>query len=529
MTVAVTAQKVVATISGSAARLGVIWRPLKRFLTFSLADDTIAPAKNLSVSINKGNVSVAYGSRVLSRIRIKGVKTHPTEGRFPTPEGLASSVAMALNSLRVSRVNVTLCIPKSWAVIKNVEFPSTVRDNLPDVISYEMDRLTPFTRDEALYDFRILKENGGRLSLLLVAARANIINPYIEALRERGYDVERVTLNLSGLGALCSASYKCADAVFLKLSEKEYEAALFSGGSITTARAGGIGAADEKANLDTLLSEIELLTGEAKTRGASPQVVLSLKDTNPALRDLLRLKMNAPFRLIEEGGGSLGLPSGEIPYEAVGGVLESLRPGARGLNLLKKGVQEKVRTPLTLSVILVAAILIIWGIAVFMPVSDEGNRLVAIQNEIAARKEEVRKVEALNKEVEALEKEVSVVSNFKKARPMTLDLIKELTAVLPKKAWLSRLRITDTTVEIEGYAASATELLPKLEASKYFRKVEFASPTFRDARINAERFSIKMEIEGTKKEEPKKQEEVKKPAAAPAAPVGPARGGPVKK
>jgi hypothetical protein len=61
------------------------------------------------------------------------------------------------------------------------------------------------------------------------------------------------------------------------------------------------------------------------------------------------------------------------------------------------------------------------------------------------------------------------------------------------------VRVTETTVEIEGYASSATELLPKLEASKLFRKSEFASPTFRDARMNADRFVIKMEIKGVKK------------------------------
>jgi hypothetical protein len=35
------------------------------------------------------------------------------------------------------------------------------------------------------------------------------------------------------------------------------------------------------------------------------------------------------------------------------------------------------------------------------------------------------------------------------------------------------------------------------------RKVEFASPTFRDVRLNADRFSIKMEIAGVKKKEDK--------------------------
>jgi hypothetical protein len=81
---------------------------------------------------------------------------------------------------------------------------------------------------------------------------------------------------------------------------------------------------------------------------------------------------------------------------------------------------------------------------------------------------------------------------------MTMNILRELTLILPKNAWLSRARITATSVDIEGYSGKATELLSKLEASKYFRKVEFSSPIMRDARMTAERFNIKMEIEDTK-------------------------------
>jgi Tfp pilus assembly protein PilN len=127
------------------------------------------------------------------------------------------------------------------------------------------------------------------------------------------------------------------------------------------------------------------------------------------------------------------------------------------------------------------------------------------------RKDEVRKVENLKKDIGALESEISSITDFKENRPMALSILKELTTILPKPAWLTRVRITETTVEIEGYASAATELLPKLETSKYLQKVEFASPTFRDARMNADRFSIKMEIEGVKKKEGEKPKEGGKP------------------
>ena len=109
--------------------------------------------------------------------------------------------------------------------------------------------------------------------------------------------------------------------------------------------------------------------------------------------------------------------------------------------------------------------------------------------------------ENLKKEIDAVNTDISTIATFKENRQMALNILKELTAVLPKTSWLTRVRITETNVEIEGYAGSATELLPKLEASPLFKKAEFASPTFRDARMNSDRFIIKMEIEGIKKAE----------------------------
>jgi general secretion pathway protein L len=191
----------------------------------------------------------------------------------------------------------------------------------------------------------------------------------------------------------------------------------------------------------------------------------------------------------------------DIPYAAVGGMFESLSPKARGVNLLSRGRYEMPKTPFGLTLALTLSLLALLVIYMVAPLRVEGRRLGEIDRQIAARKDEVRKVEALKKEIDELNTDITTIMNFKEGKPKALDIVKELTTILPKTTWLTRVRVTDTTVEIEGYASSATEMLPKLEASKLFKKAEFASPTFRDARMNSDRFVIKMEIEGIKKPE----------------------------
>lgn len=503
-------KKFVSIASDSASRMKRIGTPFWRLLTFSPADDRILPQKALCASIEKGGLSVVSGSRFLSKIKINGFRRYPfEEDKYPQPEGIASSLALAVNNFGATKADVTLSIPKAWAVIKTAEFPSTVKENLSDALSYELDRLTPFNTEDAFYDFRVLKEEDSKLTLLIMAARADLIKPYLDALRERGINIRRLTVSLSSIGALCQYFDKEADIIFIKVNENEYEGGLLLDGSITEAFTGSFSTKEESLKADMILAEIAPLADAAKGKGGSPLIVVLIKGDRPDFEDALKLKVNLPIKIFNETDIKIKSPGSqkEISYAALGGIIESLWPKAKGLNLLKKGLHEKQKTPFALTIalmLIIFAILILYMVA---PLRVEKKRLEEIDHQIGLRKEDVKKVEALKKDIETLNEEVSTIKNFKENKPMVLNILKELTTILPRTAWLTRIRVTETTVNIEGYAESATGLLSKLEASRYFRKAEFASPTFRDARQNADRFIIKMEIEGVKKEDVKKTSE----------------------
>lgn len=501
-------KKLTSITSDSAVKLkDTIWRPLWKFLTFSPANDTISAKKNLSASIEKGTLSVAYGSRFLSRIKIKGVREYSfEEGKYPQPEGLASSLALAINDFRAAGADVSLNIPKAWAVIKTADFPVTVKENLVDAVSYELDRLTPFSPEDAFYDFKILRESEGKLTILVTAAKVDLVKPYIEALREKGITVNRITVNLSGIGTLCHYIDKETDFIFIAINSKGYEGALFLDGSITSAFSSNFTTVNENSKIDILMSEINIFIAAVKKLNKLPKIMVLLKDKSPSLKELLKLQMNLPVRILNEIDIKLkhsGLQT-ELPYNAIGGVLESLWSKANGLDLLKKGRHEIPRTPTVFTVIFMLSIIAMWILYMIVPLKIEGKRLNEIDRQIMLRKDDVRKVETLKKEINTLNDEISTINNFKQNKPTALNILKELTAILPKTTWLTRVRITESTVDIEGYAGSASLLLPKLEASTSFKKAEFSSPTFRDARMNADRFNIKMEIEGVKKDEGEK-------------------------
>lgn len=505
MTTPATIQKLTAWASNSSARIRGMGEPAWRILNLSLGDDAISWKRTIGISIEKGGVSIVEATRFLSRIRIRNVRRYPFEdGKGATPENVAGIVSLAVRDLKARNAEICLGIPKAWAIIQHAELPASAKETLSDVVSYELDRLTPFNPDEAFYDYRVLQENPDKLHIVVTAAKTDLIRPYVQALAEKRIRLDRVQVNLSGMAALLGYASQEADSVFLELDDDGYEGALIRNGSLSSVLSGRLDGSDDEMILKRAVEGILPFIEQLKSEGKSPRLFTHLKGR---FRDrgyaLLERHVTVPYQVLNDLDLKLDFPGRRegIPYAALGVALESLRPDAARMNLLGKG---RHREPKRAGVVTAALGLLVLCAGIFYmvsPIGIEGKRVEEIDRQISLRKDEVGKVEAIRKEMDALSKEIASVNNIKTGKPMAIDIMKELTTVLPKNAWLARVRITDTSVDIEGYiAGSAAEILPILEASKYLQKVEFSSPTFRDTRMNADRFVIKMEIENPNNE-----------------------------
>jgi general secretion pathway protein L len=481
-------------------RIVKLWKPVWRVLTLQLMDGMIVPKKVLSVSIERGSLWVVSGSRFLSKIRVMDLRKYTfEEGKYLSPASLVSTISLAIKELRAKHTGITLIIPRDWVIMRTVQLPSTVKENISDVITYELDRLTPLSAENAYYDFRISSEQPEKLTIIIVAARADLINQYLDALREESIDVERVTASLSSLGTLCSYVDPGRDSICLEVDSLGYEAGLIRNNAIVSSLREGFNEKDEKSNVATMVNSLKTIIATAAQQDeVLPVLVYPGGQNYVALEDQLDISI----RILSNHDikGKILTDKEDISYTAAGGILESLWPGARGFNLLGKGVHGKTKIPMAVTLILLFILLVSWIPYAMLPLQREEKRLAEINRQISLRKEEVGKAEALKKEVQALTNEITTIRDFKEAKPMALVILKELTTILPKSAWLTRIKMTGTTIDIEGYAGSASEILPKLEQSQYFKKVEFTSPTVRDTRLNADRFVVKMEIEGFGKE-----------------------------
>ena len=82
----------------------------------------------------------------------------------------------------------------------------------------------------------------------------------------------------------------------------------------------------------------------------------------------------------------------------------------------------------------------------------------------------------------------------KQTMPARIDLLQELTLLLPNDTWLERWQVKGDAMQIIGQSAKASALIGIVEASPLFVDAAFISPVTTDPRTNKERFVLSARI-----------------------------------
>jgi Tfp pilus assembly protein PilN len=488
--------------SGITGAMGKLASPLWKTLTYSPLD-TVLPLSVICISITAGRVDLIHAKRVMSRYRIILQKTYNhAEHPFPSPDDTAADAALFMKEAGLVKSDAVLVVPRSWMIVKSVELPSAALENLAEVMSYEFDRFTPLSASDAAYDYFSEMISPDRLGVFLAATRASMVNEYSEKLAAKAVSLKRIGFDISALASYCRFVCGLKSAFFAGISDNKCEGGFWENGILKAVSFHELVADDDCKKAEEVEGFISGLKKTENENTSQLPVLLSFSEESSGIRSALSSRANIPFRSTAEFGGKIKRDSASGPIQniAAGGAIEYLNPKIPGFNLLSKGARQGGKKSYILSYILVGLIAACFAAAIFVPVKTERDRLEKIEKHIAQRKSEVAAIEKIRGEMEAINKQAALMDGFKGSKPTRIDLVKELTEVIPKNAWLTRVRIVGDKINIEGYALSATSLVQLLEASKFFKSVEFASPTFRDPQMNMDRFQIKMEVEERKKE-----------------------------
>jgi len=171
--------------------------------------------------------------------------------------------------------------------------------------------------------------------------------------------------------------------------------------------------------------------------------------------------------------------------------------GCPAINLLPP--EKRARQSVTLQRLqwgLAALGLILVLAAVFLPLWHQRNLVLELLPKVDAAQQEAETILTLRQELEKAVESSSFLPQKRKAHPLAIELVRELTTTLPDGTWVEYLDIRDGEMQIRGKSVQASTLIGLLEKSAYFKEVTFRSPITADRRTGKDRFHISAKVVG---------------------------------
>jgi Tfp pilus assembly protein PilN len=186
--------------------------------------------------------------------------------------------------------------------------------------------------------------------------------------------------------------------------------------------------------------------------------------------------------------------SSPIMAPAMGLALRGVKKVPMEINLLPVRLRKRPsRTVFYVLFVLICLFAIsgfVWGGSRIMRQKMILNNL---NGEIERLAIEIKNVDRMKETLGDLENRIDYLNNMWRDRVPLMEILKEATERIPETAWLQDFNYDKKGIQLYGYAKSASELIPLLEASPLFTDVVFLSTITKD-NDGKERFRIGFKI-----------------------------------
>ena len=130
------------------------------------------------------------------------------------------------------------------------------------------------------------------------------------------------------------------------------------------------------------------------------------------------------------------------------------------------------------------------------PAFEDRRYLHSLNAEIAKVKPQAAAAAKLDKDIETARQRTLLLDQVRKRSKADIDVIGEMTKILPPPIWLNTLEITRTQVTVAGETDQAAPLLKQIDASPFFEASEFSMQPMRTQ--SGEAFRIRSNREAGK-------------------------------
>ncbi len=164
------------------------------------------------------------------------------------------------------------------------------------------------------------------------------------------------------------------------------------------------------------------------------------------------------------------------------------------LNFLEASTASRGRRSATLPRALAALVLLLAASAFLLLLTSHGSALAELQAQTAKMRTQAAEVRRVLERSDAAVAGLARLHRLKLGQVPSIEVLEEISRVLPDSVWLSDLRIEGDTLDISGLAKAGAALPSLLEQSPLFADAALTAPLTLDPREDKERFSLRVRV-----------------------------------
>ena len=164
--------------------------------------------------------------------------------------------------------------------------------------------------------------------------------------------------------------------------------------------------------------------------------------------------------------------------------------GAYDVNLLPSGLRRRRPAASRTNAVLIGACALLLVALAVVPMFKKIHLIDQLEPQVLEARESARAGLALRDEITRISDAYRRLLAMKESAPMALQVINEMTRIIPDGTSISQLDIRGDEVQIQGQSPAAASLIGLIQQSPYFENPQFRSPVTQAPRSGMERFHV---------------------------------------
>jgi Tfp pilus assembly protein PilN len=447
--------------SAAAARTPARLPFLDRVLLFGTGFGVAINERNLEVTIVRARPA---GPSLVAATVIRDFRTRPAA------EWGAELMAF-LAGAKETRLAATVLLPREEVIVRLLHLPGVSTKDIPAAIELQIDTLHPYGEAEIASAWNRASANaaaGG--SVIVGLVRKEVVSGYETLFAEAGIPMAAVTFSATVLHSAIRVWSAAPASLLFYLTDGRGRTEVYGESEARALYSAEFSCPPERA-IAIARGELRLAAGQ-----------LGAQDSARPLREALPAVVN-PLT-----GTPVDLPV--LAYAAA--LAGSASRARRFANLLppeRRASHDRVQYLLPA---VLAALLLLSLIAVFVvfPALEQRRYRNDLTTAAHALEPSISRVQTIDRRVTSDRAKIGLLDDLRRRPQADLDVLNELTRLLPAEIWTNSVEIYPDSVVIAGEAPQAAPLLKVLDSSPLFENSEFAVAVSRTAQ-QTEQFRIK--------------------------------------